>query len=231
MSAFGGKADIAILLVSSRPDRAVRVYPSGKRVFISQVRVGRATRRVKIGAYGAYTVEQARRRAEEISRIAAEGRDPQRDKLEARSAMSIAELCDEYLQAAHADLVITRFGRPKRPSTLAVDEGRILRHIKPLIVVAPHVGSEHNSDDFLRELNRLADVNRVAVSKVLSAMLTSYVPEYDFEDRLKNLLLKLATYADTRIDALKLTERLVGRLSGMVDFYQEITSIHPMEQP
>ena len=118
---------------STTPGFAVRVYPSGKKVFISQVRVGRATRRVKIGAYGPYTVEQARRRAEEISRIAAEGRDPQRDKLEARSALSVAELCDEYLKAARAELVITRFGRPKRRSTLAVDEGRILRHIKPLI--------------------------------------------------------------------------------------------------
>ena len=118
---------------SATPGFAIRVYPSGKKVFISQVRVGRATRRVKIGVYGPYTVEQARRRAEEISRIAAEGRDPQRDKLEARSAMSVAELCDAYLRAARADLVITRFGRPKRRSTLAVDEGRILRHIKPLI--------------------------------------------------------------------------------------------------
>ena len=118
---------------STTPGFAVRVYPSGKKVFISQVRVGRATRRVKIGVYGPYTVEQARRRAEEISRIAAEGRDPQRDKREARLAMSVAELCDEYLKAARAELVITRFGRPKRRSTLAVDEGRILRHIKPLI--------------------------------------------------------------------------------------------------
>jgi integrase len=118
---------------STTPGFAVRVYPSGKKVFISQVRVGRATRRVKIGAYGPYTVHQARRRAEEISRVAAEGRDPQRDKLEARSAISVAELCDEYLKAARAELVMTRFGRPKRRTTIAVDGGRILRHIKPLI--------------------------------------------------------------------------------------------------
>src|SRR6516165_8546910 len=80
---------------SATPGFAIRVYPSGKKVFVSQVRVGRATRRVKIGVYGPYTVEQARRRAEEISRIAADGGTPQRYKRAARTAMSVGDLCDE----------------------------------------------------------------------------------------------------------------------------------------
>ncbi len=117
----------------STPGFGLRIYPSGKKVFISQVRVGRSTRRIKIGAYGAYTVEQARKRADEIARIVAEGRDPQREKAEARSAITVAEMCDEYLRAAHAGLVATRFRRPKRAATLAIDDGRISRHIKPLV--------------------------------------------------------------------------------------------------
>jgi len=84
-----------------------RIYPSGKKVFLAQVRVGRGQRRVKIGAYGAFTVEQARKRAEAIIRAAADGRDPQREKAEAKQALMVAELCDEYLEAARAGLVMT----------------------------------------------------------------------------------------------------------------------------
>ena len=119
--------------VRQRPDSERRIYPSGKKVFIEQVRVGRATRRVKIGLYGPYTVEQARRRAGEISRAAAEGRDPQREKADQRAAITVSAMCDQYLEAARANLVTTRFGRSKRATTLAIDEGRIARHIKPLI--------------------------------------------------------------------------------------------------
>jgi integrase len=128
----------------------VRVYPSGKKVFLAQVRVGRGQRRVKVGPYGAFTVEQARKRAEGIIRAAAEGRDPQREKTEAKRALDVSELCEEYLTAARAGLVITRFKRPKRPATVAIDEGRILRHIKPLIGRIP-----------ARDLKR-SDVQRMA---------------------------------------------------------------------
>ena len=114
-----------------------RVYPTGRKVFVAQVRVGRATRRVKIGAFGAYTVDQARERAKTIIQAAAEGRDPQREKQEARAALTVAELCKRYIEAAHVGLVTTRFKRPKRASTVAIDEGRISRHIVPLIGTLP----------------------------------------------------------------------------------------------
>jgi integrase len=111
----------------------VRIHPTGRKVFIAQVRVGRALRRVKIGAYGPYTPEQARKRAEKIIQDAAEGRDPQREKRERRDAITVEQLCAQYLEAARAGLVTTRFKRPKRASTIAIDEGRVARHIMPLI--------------------------------------------------------------------------------------------------
>jgi len=40
------------LWCSTTPGFGIRIYPSGKKVFVERVRVGRATRRVKIGAYG-----------------------------------------------------------------------------------------------------------------------------------------------------------------------------------
>lgn len=127
------RAERYFLWCSDLAGFGVRVYPGGKKVFVAQVRVGRFQRRVTIGLYGAYTVEQARKRAAEIIRAAAEGRDPQREKREARNALSVAELCTEYLDAARAGLVMTRFKRPKRPATVSIDEGRVARHIVPLI--------------------------------------------------------------------------------------------------
>src|SRR5690242_19499314 len=76
------------------PHFGARIYPTGRKVFVAQVRVGRAIRRITIGIYGAYTVEKARKRAEEIIRAAAEGRDPQREKKASREAITVAELCD-----------------------------------------------------------------------------------------------------------------------------------------
>ena len=118
---------------SATPGFGARIYPTNRIVFIAQVRVGRAQRRVKIGTYGPYTVEQARAQAEGIMRAAAEGRDPQREKQERREALTVSELCDEYLDTAKAGRVLTRFGQPKKASTLSIDFGRVERHIKPLI--------------------------------------------------------------------------------------------------
>ena len=139
------------LWCSATPGFGAQIYPSGKKVFIEQVRVGRATRRVKIGLYGPYTVEQARRRAGEISRAAAEGRDPQREKADQRAAITVSAMCDQYLEAARANLVTTRFGRSKRATTLAIDEGRIARHIKPLI------GNLRARDVTRSDVQRMAD--------------------------------------------------------------------------
>jgi integrase len=145
------KADY-FLWCGSTPGFGVRVYPSGKKIFICQVRIGGGkSRRVKIGTFGPYTVDQARQRAGEIIRAAAEGRDPQREKSEARSAITIAELCDEYLEAASAGLVTTRFRRAKSPSTIAIDDGRVSRHIKPLI------GTLRARDVTRADVQRMAD--------------------------------------------------------------------------
>jgi integrase len=122
---------------SSTPGFGVRVYPSGKKVFVAQVRVGRRTRRLRIGVYGPFTVDQARTAAQEVIRSAALGNDPQRERQQAREAVTVAELCDRYMEAARAGLVLTRFRVPKRSTTVAIDEGRVSRHIKPLIGTIP----------------------------------------------------------------------------------------------
>src|SRR5688500_15378578 len=96
------KATEYFIWCSGTPGFGLRVYPSGKKVFVAQVRVGRVQRRVKIGLFGPFTADQARKRAEEIIRAAAEGRDPQQEKKASRTAMTVTELCDAYLDAARA---------------------------------------------------------------------------------------------------------------------------------
>ena len=63
----------------------------------------------------------------------AAGHDPAEQRDADRQAMTVAELCDEYLTKAKAGQVLTRRGVAKRASTLAIDTGRIERHIKPLL--------------------------------------------------------------------------------------------------
>lgn len=135
------------------PGFGLRVYhPSRKAVFVAQVRVGRAIRRVRIGVFGPFTVEQARERALEIISAAGAGRDPQREKRERRDALTVTELCEMYLAAARDGLVIVkRFKRPKRQSTIAIDEGRVARHIIPLI------GSLRACDLTRQDVQRMVD--------------------------------------------------------------------------
>jgi integrase len=45
----------------------------------------------------------------------------------------LGDLCDLYLQQAEAGKILTKFGVPKKTSTIDTDRGRIARHIKPLL--------------------------------------------------------------------------------------------------
>ncbi|KJV08163.1 hypothetical protein VZ95_19540 [Elstera litoralis] len=91
-----------------------------------------------IGKFGApWTVENARAEARRLTGRIAEGVDPMAEKhsakIERKQAFTIGELCDRYMEAAEAGLILTRLNRPKKASTLEIDTGRIKRHIKPLI--------------------------------------------------------------------------------------------------
>ena len=118
----------------------VRVMKSGRMSFIVQYKTPQgATRRMVIGQVGALTPDQARKLAKARLAEVEQGRDPSAQRHEARTALTVAELCAQYLEAARAGLVLTRLRKPKRPPTIYDDEGRVLRHIKPLIgkLVAP----------------------------------------------------------------------------------------------
>lgn len=111
----------------------VRAIPSGLKTFIFQYRnaAGRS-RRLKLGRLGAITVEQARDLAKIKQGLITDGKDPA-DEADEHEQMTVAELCDWYLEEAKAGRILGRRNRPIKASTLTMDKSRIETHIKPLL--------------------------------------------------------------------------------------------------
>jgi integrase len=87
-----------------------------------------------IGRHGApWTPETAREEAKRLLGEVARHADPAADKRAKRNAKTVAELCDAYLADAQGGRLLTRRKTAKKASTLAIDVGRIERHIKPLL--------------------------------------------------------------------------------------------------
>lgn len=114
------------------------------------------------------------------------------------------------------------------PEELLSKLGRLSCYIKAvgkleqqwLLAVAPYVHIGYNADYFIEELERLVDINPENVSAVLGKLLETFVPTFDYEDRLKSLLKKLAAHGE-REDAIIYTNRL-RQLPGMEQLYAEL---------
>lgn len=110
----------------------LRMQPSGKASYFI-LHGPKKGRKFSIAKVGIITPDEAREKARKVLAEVAEGIDPSAERRATREALTVAQLCDKYLEAARAGLVTTRFNKPKKASTVAIDEGRIVRHIKPLI--------------------------------------------------------------------------------------------------
>ncbi len=117
----------------------VRIKPSGVKTFFLQFRspVDFEKRRLTLGQYGDLTLEKARTLAHKEKGRVADGKDPVLEKRQARqhaqaTALTVSELCDQYLRDARAGKVTYR-GKPKKPNTIDFDAGRIRWHVKPLL--------------------------------------------------------------------------------------------------
>lgn len=122
------------LWCSDLPGFGVRVFPSGKCIYYADYRNSEgARRRMSLGHHGKLTTEEARKEAMKTLGGVLKGEDPVEERMTRRNSMTVAELCDRYLRAAEAGLIMGKGRRPKKASTLVTDRGRVERHIKPLL--------------------------------------------------------------------------------------------------
>ena len=123
----------------------LRVYTSGRKTYLIQYRSNGRTRRLTLGPHGPLTPDTARKKAMTLLAGVADGSDPSGERNKLRNDITVGELCDIYL---------TQVRFYKKPSTLATDEGRIARHIKPLL--GERQVQSVTSDDVARFLQDVA---------------------------------------------------------------------------
>ncbi|HWX54836.1 MAG TPA: hypothetical protein VN176_09630 [Verrucomicrobiae bacterium] len=90
-----------------------------------------------------------------------------------------------------------------------------------LEAVAPYVYVGHHAYEFVDELVRLVEASPDGVSAVLGRMIQARVPDFDFKDQLKTLLLALAEKGKKQ-DVISHAERLRS-LPGMQELFDRLT--------
>jgi integrase len=193
------------------PGFGLRVFASGKCSYVIQYRSAGRSRRYTIGLHGVWTPELARKEAKiQLGRVA-QGDNPAEERQLDHKAITVKELCDLYLNDLKAGLILGKGGRPKKPTTIVTDTGRIHRHIIPLIGT-----------------RRVKDLVKADVNKVLKDIMAG-------KTRVSVKTKKLRGKAIVRGGAGTAT-RTVGLLGGILTYaveagINEINPAHGIRKP
>ena len=145
----------------------VRVYPSGRKVYVVQSRAGGGPRRVTLGTHGEITATQARLRAAQVIDRIKRGEDP--SVLPPQAGTTIADLAERYMSAHVAQNC--------NAHTAGIYRGSLDNHILPALGMMPlamversHVAALHYN---LRETPRAANRALSVLSKMFTLADTS----------------------------------------------------------
>lgn len=191
-----------------------RIRPSGAATFIYQYRArgGRngPVRRLTIGPTSTFSPEEARLEARRAAQAAALGRDPQREKMAARKALTIAELFEIWRRDEGARLA---------PKTLANAESHMRRQLKPI--------ATRRLDELSRgELGRLhAALNATpyAANRALSTLSTLYgfAARRDWISPLANPAKGLRRYKERHRERALSPEEIAALWSALIEIQRD----------
>jgi len=94
-----------------------------------------------------------------------------------------------------------------------------------LLNTAPYVHEHHGAYDFLKELGRLVEGSPKQVCTVLRRFIEAHEPMYDYEDRMRKLVSRLAELGH-RAEAIEFCDRLRS-LPGLYELFLELTAKPP----
>jgi len=91
-----------------------------------------------------------------------------------------------------------------------------------LLSTAPYVHQHHGAYDFLKELRRLVDGSPSEVCTVLRRFIETHEPMYDYEDRMRKLVARLAELGH-RAEAIEFCDKL-RTLPGLYELFLTLTA-------
>jgi integrase len=173
---------------------ARRQFSDAVSYFLKYRTVDGRQRWITIGRHGSpWTPDTARDRAKQLLGEVVAGNDPSSEKIARRMAFTIGELCERYFEDAKAGRVRTRGKAPKKASTLAIDRGRISRHIKPLLgAMNATAVTRHDVEKFLHDV---ADGKTAGRTKTKTRGLARVTGGETAANRAVGLLGAIFTYA------------------------------------
>lgn len=183
----------------------LRVTPSGARTFVVEYRPGGggrgvAKRRMKLGAYGEITPEQARNLARDALAAVRCGQDPAGARAAEREAPTLREIAERWLSEEV---------QPKcKPKTVIAYELAMRRHILPTLGSKKAHGVTHA--DVARLHRKIGGVAPIAANRALAALsaLYSWAAKAGEVPRQTNPCSDIERFRESRRETFLSTEQL-----------------------
>ena len=94
-----------------------------------------------------------------------------------------------------------------------------------LLSSTPYVREHHGAYDFIKELRRLVETSSKEVCTVLRRFIETHEPMYDYQDRMRKLVARLAELGH-RAEAIEFCDKLRS-LPGLYELFLELTAKPP----